>query len=231
MRKLLYPIVHGGRRRFGWSSTSRACSTGSAFGHCGADGQTPECVLAFCCGMDGAAERLKTSPSTGKPPPGHRGPAGDRGHIDRRRARLELVDARRRGALERALVANAISTLSAGLTLFFTLSGFLLYRPFAAAIARGTPRQSFPAYLQNRFLRIAPAYWVILLVTALVLGAASVRTASGALEVGRLTDPLDFISSALLLQDYRPETMIIGIGPAWSLAVEVVFYLALPLLS
>ncbi len=127
-------------------------------------------------------------------------------------------------------VANAISTLSVGLTLFFTLSGFLLYRPFAAAIARGTPRQSFPAYLQNRFLRIAPAYWVIILVAAVILAAANVRTASGALDVGRLTDPLDFLQTALLLQNYRPETMIIGIGPAWSLAVEVVFYLALPLL-
>lgn len=127
-------------------------------------------------------------------------------------------------------VANVISTLSVGLTLFFTLSGFLLYRPFAAALARGTARQSFPAYLQNRVLRIAPAYWVILFIAAFVAGAASIRTVSGDLEVGQLTDPLEFLQAALLLQDYRPETMIIGIGPAWSLAVEVVFYLVLPAL-
>ena len=127
-------------------------------------------------------------------------------------------------------VGNAVSTLSAGLTLFFTLSGFLLYRPFAAAIARGKPRQSFGAYLQNRFLRIAPAYWVILLASAVVLAAASVRSAGGVLEVGRLTDPLDLMQSLLLMQDYRPGTVVTGIGPAWSLAVEVIFYLSLPLL-
>jgi peptidoglycan/LPS O-acetylase OafA/YrhL len=126
--------------------------------------------------------------------------------------------------------ANGISTLSAGLTLFFTLSGFLLYRPFAAAIARGQSRQSFSAYFTNRFLRIAPAYWVILLVAALVVGAAQLRTPAGALEVGRLTDPLELGQTLLLTQDYRPDTMLLGIGPAWSLAVEVVFYLALPLL-
>lgn len=127
-------------------------------------------------------------------------------------------------------VGNAVSTLSAGLTLFFTLSGFLLYRPFAAAIARGRERQSFRAYLQNRFLRIAPAYWVILLMTAVVFGAASVRSSDGLLGVGRLTDPLELGQSLLLLQNYRPATVVTGIGPAWSLAVEMVFYLCLPLL-
>jgi peptidoglycan/LPS O-acetylase OafA/YrhL len=127
-------------------------------------------------------------------------------------------------------IGDGVSTLSAGLTLFFVLSGFLLYRPFAAAIARGTPRQSFAAYLQNRFLRIAPAYWTILAITAVVVGAASVRSSSGELGVGRLTDPLDLGQSLLLAQDYRPGTTLIGIGPAWSLAVELVFYLALPLL-
>jgi peptidoglycan/LPS O-acetylase OafA/YrhL len=125
--------------------------------------------------------------------------------------------------------ANGFSTLSAGLTLFFTLSGFLLYRPFAAAIARGTPRQSIAAYLQNRALRILPAYWVILLAVVLI-GAASVRVTPDELGVGRLTDPLELGQTALLLQDYRPGTMVIGIGPAWSLAVEVVFYLVLPVL-
>jgi peptidoglycan/LPS O-acetylase OafA/YrhL len=128
-----------------------------------------------------------------------------------------------------ASFANGFSTLSVGLTLFFTLSGFLLYRPFTAAIARAAPRQSISAYLQNRGLRILPAYWVILLAVVLI-GAASVRLTPQELGVGRLTDPLEFAQTALLLQDYRPGTVVIGIGPAWSLAVEAVFYLTLPLL-
>jgi peptidoglycan/LPS O-acetylase OafA/YrhL len=132
-------------------------------------------------------------------------------------------------ALGSTAFANGFSTLSAGLTLFFTLSGFLLYRPFAAAIARATPRQSIGAYLQNRALRILPAYWVILLAVVLI-GAASVRLTPEELGVGRLSDPLELGQTALLLQDYRPGTMVIGIGPAWSLAVEAVFYLTLPIL-
>lgn len=125
---------------------------------------------------------------------------------------------------------NAISALSTGVTLFFTLSGFLLYRPFAASIARAVPHMPISTYLRNRFLRIAPAYWVILLLAALVLGSVGIRNAAGGLEVGRLTDPSALAQAGLLVYDYRPSQLLIGIGPAWSLAVEVVFYLALPVL-
>jgi peptidoglycan/LPS O-acetylase OafA/YrhL len=128
-------------------------------------------------------------------------------------------------------VADTLSALSAGVTLFFTLSGFLLYRQFAAPIARGVSRLPISAYLHNRLLRIAPAYWVILFVTAVAVGVVSVRHPSGALGVGRLLDPLAAAQTALLVQQYHPGTVMIGIGPAWSLAVEVVFYLALPLLA
>jgi len=125
---------------------------------------------------------------------------------------------------------HLVSTLSGGVTLFFTLSGFLLYRPFAAAIADGLPRPSVRRYLRNRALRIVPAYWVILAVTGLLFGAAYIRDAQGHTSVGRLHNPLDVVQSAFLVQDYHPSTVTIGIGPAWSLAVEVVFYCVLPLL-
>jgi peptidoglycan/LPS O-acetylase OafA/YrhL len=127
-------------------------------------------------------------------------------------------------------IADALSTFSVGVTLFFTLSGFLLYRPFAASIARGTQLAPIRNYLRNRVLRIAPGYWAILAVSALVLGAVNIRDSAGNLGFGRLSHPLDLLQAALLLQDYRPSTVVIGIGPAWSLAVEAVFYCLLPLL-
>jgi len=121
--------------------------------------------------------------------------------------------------------------LALGVTLFFALSGFLLYRPFAAATARGAASPDVRAYLKNRALRILPAYWVILLVTALVLMTALTRNAEGDIAVGALTEPLQLAKAALLIQDYDPRTVVIGLGPAWSLAVEAVFYLLLPLLA
>jgi peptidoglycan/LPS O-acetylase OafA/YrhL len=116
-----------------------------------------------------------------------------------------------------------------GVILFFTLSGFLLYRPFAAAIVRGRPLPSLRRYLTNRALRILPAYWVILLLCAFVLGNALSWDASGDVTSGRLLDPGQITRALLLLQNYFPATILVGIGPAWSLAAEVVFYGTLPL--
>jgi peptidoglycan/LPS O-acetylase OafA/YrhL len=38
------------------------------------------------------------------------------------------------------------------------------------------------------------------------------------------------VRDALFVQNYDPGSILTGIGPAWSLAIEVVFYLALPVL-
>jgi peptidoglycan/LPS O-acetylase OafA/YrhL len=123
---------------------------------------------------------------------------------------------------------NHLADLAYGVTLFFTLSGFLLYRPFVGALLGARP--NFGRYLRNRALRILPAYWAILLLCALVLRSAHVRGPGGELDNGALTDPGLLLRAGLFVQEYTPSTLQIGIGPAWSLAVEVVFYVTLPLL-
>jgi peptidoglycan/LPS O-acetylase OafA/YrhL len=117
--------------------------------------------------------------------------------------------------------------LDYGVVLFFALSGFLLYWPFAAAILRRTDTPDSRKYFWNRALRILPAYWVILLLTSLVLQSA-VRPDG---THGALFDPLLLAQSMLFLQHYDPGQIVTGIGPAWSLNVEIVFYLLLPLLG
>jgi peptidoglycan/LPS O-acetylase OafA/YrhL len=119
--------------------------------------------------------------------------------------------------------------LKNGVTLFFVLSGFLLFLPFAAAAIRNEPRPAFDAYLRNRALRILPAYWFIMICTALLLQTARVYE-GGILGVGAMDSPSLLGQNLLLLQNYRASSMSTGIGPAWSLVIEVVFYVALPLL-
>jgi peptidoglycan/LPS O-acetylase OafA/YrhL len=131
---------------------------------------------------------------------------------------------------EHGLAGHVFPNLALGVTLFFTLSGFLLYRPFAAAIARAGKLPDAGRYLRNRALRILPAYWVILLVSALVLETTLVREPDGHLAAAAVTDPLELLRAALFIQNYDPATFAIGIGPAWTLSVEVAFYLLLPLL-
>lgn len=117
--------------------------------------------------------------------------------------------------------------LDYGVVLFFALSGFLLYWPFAAAIVRTTDLPDSRRYFRNRALRILPAYWVILLACSLVLQNA-VRPDG---TQGSLFDPLLLAQTMVFVQHYDPDQLLTGIGPAWSLNVEVVFYLLLPLLG
>ena len=120
--------------------------------------------------------------------------------------------------------------LAFGVTIFFTLSGFLLYRPYVASLLRAGALISTRSYLRNRALRILPAYLVVLLLVTYVFRSVLVRR-SGELQNGTGLGPGEFLKSALFVWDYGPSSLGIGIGPAWSLAVEVVFYLVLPLLG
>lgn len=118
--------------------------------------------------------------------------------------------------------------LPVGVTLFFTLSGYLLYRPIATALLQDRPLPNVRRYLRHRALRIFPAYWVILMTVAVVLPAA-INSTKG---LGRLVDdPATLLANAALLQNHFPRSLDTGILPAWSLAVELGFYLLLPLLA
>ena len=107
-----------------------------------------------------------------------------------------------------------VARLNVGVTLFFVISGFLLYRPFLAARFGGPPAPRVRDYARRRALRILPAYWVALV----ILGLTADLAFHGHVWV-----------YALLLQGYRLDWVLGGIGPAWSLSIEAAFYAALPL--
>ena len=112
--------------------------------------------------------------------------------------------------------------LDVAVPIFLGISGFLLYRPFVAARLEDRPVPSLRRYGLRRFLRIVPGFWFALTVLALWFwwqppGFSEVRSPEGILR---------FYGFA---QIYSARTAIGGIGQAWTLGVEVVFYLTLPL--
>jgi peptidoglycan/LPS O-acetylase OafA/YrhL len=106
--------------------------------------------------------------------------------------------------------------LEVGVSIFFVISGFLLYRPFVRARLEGEPAPRTGAYAWRRFLRIVPGYWVALTVVSIWLGISYVFTTAG---VPRYYG---------FAQTYTTATLLGGIGQAWSLCVEVAFYVFLP---
>lgn len=135
-------------------------------------------------------------------------------------------------------IDSLLNVMGQGLTLFFALSGFLLFRPFASGILDSSRRPSVKKYFTNRALRIYPAYLVILFIVCLVIGKAYATTiepgasVEGSDEtVGYVTDPIVLLSNALMIHTLFPDTVKTGLGVSWTLTVELVFYLILPLLA
>jgi peptidoglycan/LPS O-acetylase OafA/YrhL len=122
------------------------------------------------------------------------------------------------GALERRRGLGELVSLAGSLapTLFFAISGFLLYRPWVAAGAAGKRGPSTGRYLRRRALRILPAYWFAL--TALAIWPGIAGPFSG-----------DWWRYYFLLQLYDSRALGLGIPVVWTLCVEVTFYLLLPL--
>jgi peptidoglycan/LPS O-acetylase OafA/YrhL len=121
------------------------------------------------------------------------------------------------GALLSGFAGDAITILGPqSVVLFFVLSGFLLYRPFVAARADGKPRPRTRRYARRRALRILPAYWVALSVLATFPGI-----------VGVFSD--HWWRYYFFLQIYWHDSTGGGIPVAWSLCVEMAFYISLPL--
>ena len=71
------------------------------------------------------------------------------------------------GANYNAAYGVLLARLDIGVTLFFVLSGFLLYRPFVAARLENRPAPRLRDYARRRVLRIVPAYWLALTVLAI----------------------------------------------------------------
>lgn len=120
------------------------------------------------------------------------------------------------GALGKPLIGDVVAVAGPrALILFFIISGFLLYRPYVAARADGRSRPNTARYARRRALRILPAYWVALTVLAVFPGIVGVFSG-------------DWWRYYLFLQLYSHDTLGGGIPVAWSLCVEVTYYLALP---
>jgi peptidoglycan/LPS O-acetylase OafA/YrhL len=99
---------------------------------------------------------------------------------------------------------------------FFVISGFLLYRPYVSARARNRPLPSSRRYARRRALRILPGYWTVLTLLAIFPGIVGVFSGDWWRYYG-------------YLQLYSHRTVNQGIPVAWTLCVEVTYYISLPL--
>ena len=104
-----------------------------------------------------------------------------------------------------------------GLNLFFVLSGFLLFLPYAKWMQEAR-QPSARLFYRRRVLRIGPAYWACL---AILLLTAPITAASLA----------DGLIHTVFIFNLVPASVFSINGVFWTMAVEVQFYAILPLLG
>ncbi|MCA1810769.1 MAG: acyltransferase [Halobacteriales archaeon] len=129
---------------------------------------------------------------------------------------LYHLDVALRGAGLAMLGISGIRAGWLGVDLFFVLSAYLLGPPFLEGRA---PR--YRRFLADRFLRIAPAYYAAAAVSAAVL----------LVFFRDRWDPLAASFSLVFLNNSTGK-LLLALNPVfWTLAVEMQFYLLLPLLA
>jgi peptidoglycan/LPS O-acetylase OafA/YrhL len=120
------------------------------------------------------------------------------------------------------------SRLEIGVAIFFVLSGFLLFRPWVNAAATGSAPPSLIRYARQRFRRIMPAYIGTVLLAYFVYQFRTVGPNPGHSWMGLFRH---LTLTQIYTDDYLSTWLHHGLTQMWSLAVEVAFYAALPLLA
>ena len=129
----------------------------------------------------------------------------------------------------RSSIGPLFARMEVGVPIFFMVSGFLLYRPHVVSVVTGGPHMPARTFLRRRALRIVPAYWFALVAIALLFGLP-LTDGAGGLSNGWPSARMWFLFLTLL-STLRASTAFQGIAPAWSIGVEVGFYLMLPVFA
>jgi len=134
-----------------------------------------------------------------------------------------------------APLAAFVAQGRAGVSLFFILSGFILYHTYHAEFQNRVSGARFRAFIRARLARVYPLHVLtLLLITPFTLWYVWTESAGAKVWFGVIPTPSLLASSwfanLLLLHVYHPTLPFEELwnGPSWSIANEMVFYLLFP---
>lgn len=147
--------------------------------------------------------------------------------------RIEFLDALRGWAIT-MVIANHAGSISEdtgplrrvtefgayGVQLFFVISAYTIFLSYRSSLGRdATPTRNF---FIRRLIRIVPVYWAGIVLYTLVFGLASRGWVAG-------PEAWHYPWHLLLLNIWHPLTQSSVVPGGWSISVEVMFYLTVPL--
>ena len=124
---------------------------------------------------------------------------------------------------QRDWLCRAALVGSHGVELFFVISGFILALPFAAHHLAGAPAVNLRKYYLRRLTRLEPPYFITIFLL-MALGAL-LHAAALPQFYSHLAASLAYMHNLI----YGAPSTVLGV--AWSLEIEIQFYLLVPLLT
>lgn len=109
-----------------------------------------------------------------------------------------------------------------GVDLFFFISGFCLFYPYARAQIERTAEPTTRRFFARRAAKIVPSYLLALGLFAVVYHARFASPQDALVQIG---------SHLTFLHTLHPQTYGSISGPLWTIGVEVQFYLVFPLIA
>lgn len=107
-----------------------------------------------------------------------------------------------------------------GVGMFFVISGFCMGASTERKFADGFSGRVYARYVMNRFLRIAPSYYVSIAFWYFIITQYDV--------VVKPVAPFDILTHLLFIHNFFQQTMYSISGVYWTLAAEMQFYILLP---
>jgi peptidoglycan/LPS O-acetylase OafA/YrhL len=117
------------------------------------------------------------------------------------------------------VIASIFSAGRTGVTLFFVLSGFLLFLPYAQALLFEKRWPNSKIYYVRRILRIWPGYFFSLFILVMFAAPYYIQPHNWLRLLPFLTFTMGFSNAGSIN------------GPFWTLAVEFQYYMVLPLIA
>jgi peptidoglycan/LPS O-acetylase OafA/YrhL len=119
-------------------------------------------------------------------------------------------------------VAGFVRTGYLGVEIFFVISGFVLFFPYAERAAAGGTAPGLAEFARRRFLKIVPSYAIALVATAISTLSLVPKNTSLAFSI---------FNHAGFFQNFYNDQMGVANSVFWSLAIEVQFYLVFPAIA
>ncbi|MEA2190009.1 MAG: hypothetical protein QOI73_130 [Solirubrobacteraceae bacterium] len=124
---------------------------------------------------------------------------------------------------------NLLSSGFLAVSLFFVLSGFVLYLPVARRDGAFGP---LGAYARRRLARVLPAYYVVLIVCLIAYPLLVTSAISEHVTAGSLVAHALLVQQEARLVPGYSGSLGLGVDPVvWTLSLEALFYLLLPLVA